>query len=189
MRRMLATQSPSTRRISTRAVVLLAAVAILGAGCDRGAQVALTTTTTDPATEATSATATGGDTGTATTTADGSTATTSVVAAVPVEDYQVAATTSAPEGRLMWVVVPPADYTSRDLENFVVGVVEENQGLWELHVVDDADAADAARIAAAERTDAEQALVDSHLLLSLTEGTVITFQGPYQEMGSFTLGS
>lgn len=153
--------------------------------CDRSAE----TETTLDATAAPGATVTTGAPATTAPEPGTTVGTVVTIPAVPVEDYQIAVTTSAEQGQLMWVVIPAADYRERDLENFLLEVVEENESLWEFHVFDDMAAVEAARKDRAERSEAEQRLVNRHYLLSLTEGNLVTFRGPYADSGSFILGS
>ena len=105
-----------------------------------------------------------------------------------VEGYDIAVRSSTPEGEVLHVVIEPGTYTDIDLENFVVATLDERD-LAELHVYDDRDAVDAALVDAEERAEAEQALVDDHYLVSFTDGNVITFQGPFSDVGAVRIGS
>lgn len=169
------------------ALLALVALSMLSA-CDRSAEPELTTTTTstttppvaeEPAPDTTQASPES--------TVAGDTETTP--AGTPVGDYTIEVAGSADEGEALWVSIAPENYTDRDLEDFVARVRDEREDLVELHVVDDANAIDAARIAEENRTEEEQALVDAHYLVSLTEGNVVTFRGPFESAGSFVLGS
>jgi hypothetical protein len=71
----------------------------------------------------------------------------------------------------------------------VVALVDEEEDLFELHVLDEVEAVDAARVPEADRTEEEQALVDDHYLVSITQGNVVTFHGPFESAGSFLIGS
>lgn len=170
-------------------VVALPALLLLITACDQ-AEPELTTTTTAPAGEVTtlpggSDTTAGGET---TTTVAGETTTT--LAAQPVESYEVIVRTGTDDGEVLWILIPPGDYSAISLENLVVEVVDETDApVLEMHVFDDADALEAGRIPAEDRTDAEQTLVDDHYLVSLTEGNVVTFRGPFEDQGEFILGS
>ena len=106
-----------------------------------------------------------------------------------VDGYEVQVATTQDEGRVLWVTIAPEDYTDRDLEDFVGGVVDSEDAIWEFHVLDDVAAVDAVRVPEADRTEEEQQLVDDHYLVSVTEGNVVTFRGPFESAGSFVLGS
>jgi hypothetical protein len=166
-------------------IFILAAMLSLTA-CDRGAEPELTTTTTNAAT-APSSTVPSTDT-TLAESVD-TTVPTTTPPANEIESYELQVTTTEDEGRVMWVTIPPEDYTDRDLENFVVVLFDEEEDLWAVHVLDDVAAVDAARVPAADRTEEEQQLVDAHYLVSLTEGNVVTFHGPFEAAGSFLIGS
>lgn len=173
-------------RRTTTTIMLIAFLAL--AACDRGAEPELTvTTSTSSASAAATATTAAGVATTTTTTADG--ASTTTLASMPVEDYDIQVATSGDEGQVLWVTIPAEDYTDRDLEDFVVGVVEDVGDIWEFHVLDDTAAVDAARVSEGDRTEEEQALVDEHYLVSVTEGNVITFHGPFEAAGTFLIGS
>lgn len=172
-------------RRTTPTIMLIAILAL--AACDRGAEPELTvTTSTSLASAAPTATTVAG-VATTTTTADD--ASTTTLASMPVEDYDIQVATSGDEGQVLWVTIPAEDYTDRDLEDFVVGVVEDVGDIWEFHVLDDTAAVDAARVSEGDRTEEEQAMVDEHYLVSVTEGNVITFHGPFEAAGTFLIGS
>ncbi len=171
-----------------RRTTIFALVAMLSlAACDRGAEPELIVTTTS--TSSTVATAEAGESTTTLATAEEPETTTTTLERVAVEGYEIQVQTTADEGRVLWVTIPAEDYTDLDLEDFVVGLVDDEVDLWEVHVLDDVAAVDAARVAEADRTDEEQALVDEHYLVSVTEGNVVTFRGPFEAAGTFLIGS
>jgi hypothetical protein len=169
-----------------RSTILILAAMLSLTACDRGAEPELTTTTTSAATAPSSTVPS-----TETTQAEpvDTTVATTTPPANDIESYEVQVATSEDEGRVLWVTIPPDDYTDRDLENFVVVLFDEEEDLWAVHVLDDVAAVDAARVASADRTEEEQQLVDAHYLVSLTEGNVVTFHGPFEAAGSFLIGS
>lgn len=172
-----------------RRTTILALVAMLSlAACDRGAEPELIVTTTSTSTTL-GATEAAESTTTQATTDEPEETTTTALERVAVEGYEIQVQTTADEGRVLWVTIPAEDYTDLDLEDFVVGLVDDEEDLWEVHVLDDVAAVDAARVAEADRTDEEQALVDEHYLVSVTEGNVITFRGPFEAAGTFLIGS
>jgi hypothetical protein len=172
-----------------RRTILLTLVAVTAlAACDRAAETDLTTTTTsttsgpvaeEPTPETTAAAP-------ETTVASGPETT---AAGTPVGDYTIEVAASEGDGEVLWVSIAAEDYTDRDLEDFVARVRDERENLVGLYVVDDPAAVDAVRVAEEARTEEEQALVDAHYLVSLTEGNVVTFRGPFESAGSFVLGS
>lgn len=172
-----------------RRLTLLLLVVVVGlTACDRSAEPELTTTTTtettappatQPPQDSTTSTASDADPG----------ATTTTVQANEIDSYEIQVATTVDEGRVLWVTIPAEDYTDRDLENFLVALADTEEGLWEVHVLDEAAAVDAARVAPEDRTEEEQSLVDDHYLVSLTEGNVVTFRGPFESAGSFLIGS
>ena len=81
------------------------------------------------------------------------------------------------------VVVWPGSYSNADLENLAYYIVE-GYGPREALVVDDPAAAELAKLA--ERTDEQQAELDSHALLSIDNGVEVTFHGPYADFSELT---
>jgi hypothetical protein len=167
-----------------RRILLLLALLALLAACDRAAETELTTTTRGPGASTVAPPA--ADT---TTTAPAPETTATTVAANPIETYDVQVSTTVDEGEVLWVTVPAEDYTDRDLENFLLTASDENEDLYEMHVLDSAEAVEAARTPEDERTPEQQALVDAHYLVSLTEGSQVTFHGPFASVEGFILGS
>lgn len=182
---------PSTLRShrALRPMLLIVVLALVSAACNRGSEPELTTTTTTVATEDSSTTAPPTPTTEAAPTTTAETAPPATAPVKEIEDYEIQIATSVDEGEVLWVTIPAEDYTDRDLENFVVTLFDEEEELWELHVLDDVEAVAAARVAADDRTPQEQELVDAHYLISLTDGNVITFRGPFESAGSFLIGS
>lgn len=107
-----------------------------------------------------------------------------------ISEYEVVVRSSGTSGETLWVLIEPGDYTDIDLENFIrVRVDESEVDLVGIHVFDDAAALEAGRIDEDARTDEEQALVDAHYLISLIDGSIIRFQGPYADLGETAVGS
>ncbi len=181
-------KSGATTLRLVRPMLLVVVLALATAACNRSAEPELTTTTTSVANEAPSTTVPQATTTEAPPTTVGSTPSTTAPVK-QIDDYEIQVATSVDDGDVLWVTIPAEDYTDRDLENFVVTMFDEQDGLWELHVLDAVDAVDAARVADDARTPEEQELVDNHYLISLTEGNVITFHGPFESAGSFLIGS
>ncbi len=169
-----------------RATVLALIVAFGALGCTGDDDtVDLTTTTTRAATTASTTM------GTSTSLADAEEpVSTTTIPGEPVTEFDAVVTNAAEGGDRLWVLIPPGNYRPVDLENFVLDFLEaREEPLLELHVYDDRPALEAGRVDAADRTAAEQALVDGHYLISVTEGTRVEFQGPYAGQAGFTYGS
>lgn len=175
-----------------RPMILVLVLAMLVVACDGDDEaVELTTTTSAPASETS-------DDGGATTTAgptdpaseEETESTGGEPAGEPVEGYEVIVQTAGDDGDRLWILIEPGEYTSVDLENFVIDLLDSaDDPILELHVFDATAALDAARVERDARTDEEQALVDQHYLVSVTDGTKVEFQGPYTAFGGFTFGS
>lgn len=169
------------RRSAFTAVAIMALV--LAACSPQEAE--LTTTTTVVATSEVTSTV---PASTTTTVAEDSSTTTSVQAGVP--DYEVMVRSSTTRGEVLWVLVEPDDYTDIDLENLIRVMVADNDATLDgINVFDDAAALEAGRVDEAARTADEQALVDEHFLVSLVDGAIIRYEGPYSDLGDVAVGS
>lgn len=173
---------------------LLVLALLLGACTGDEDTVDLTTTTsTVPTTVGGGATTTviGSDSELADGEEDSAGGTTSdVPAGEEVDDYRVMVQTAATDGDRLWILIDPGRYTSVDLENFVIGLLDDAEDpIKELYLFDDAEALQAGRVSPDDRTDAERKLVDEHYLVSVTDGSKVEFQGPYSAFGGFTFGS
>lgn len=161
---------------STRMKTFLPIVALLlVASCSRSSEPQLTTSTS---------------TTTSTTTNTTTTTTTVQPEAEPVTTYDVVVRTSTEKGEILWVVIPPGDYNEISLEGLIATVIDDaGVPVWEIHVFDDPAALEAARVEEGQRTEEEQRLVDEHYLVSLVQGNVVRFQGPFASSGEFVFGS
>ncbi|GIU91384.1 MAG: hypothetical protein KatS3mg011_0290 [Acidimicrobiia bacterium] len=165
--------------ISIRRFVYLVLVPVALAACD-SPETGLTTTTAVVAQPPT----------TMTTTTTTTTTTVAAEEAEPVTEWEVVVRSSSDQGEVLWVVIPPGNYNENSLEGLLATIVEETPGpVWEVHVFDDPGALEAARVEEAQRTEEQQTLVDQHHLVSLVEGNVVRFQGPFADSGEFILGS
>ncbi|MGH8874982.1 MAG: hypothetical protein ACRDVM_07005 [Acidimicrobiia bacterium] len=165
------------------ALLLAAALALAAAACDRTETVLNTTTSAPPG--GTSTTAAPATTTPSTTAPDAAGAT---AAAQPIDQFDIVYRASTDAGEALYVVIPPGDYSDVSLQGLIGGLVDEFAPA-EIHVFDAAEAADALLKEADSRTDAEQATLEQHYLVSLTEGNQVVFQGPFSEFGSYTHGS
>jgi hypothetical protein len=174
-----------------RAIAVALALTLVGAGCtgDDDTVDLTTTTSTVPSAGASSTTAST-DATTDATSDDASSSTSTSGPGEAVSDFDVVVTTAASDGDRLWVVIPPGNYGTVDLENFVLDFLEGlDEPLLELHVFDDRSALDAGRVDPASRTAEEQALVERHYLVSVTEGVRVEFHGPFGGEAGFTYGS
>ena len=153
------------------------ALAVVAAACNRSTSSLVTTSSV------------GASSTVQTTVTTAAAETSSSVAGQRVESFEVAVREPGEHGDVLYVVIPPGSYTDLDLEDFVNEMLESNPGLEELHVVDDPAAVVALRTPEEERSDEQKAMLEAHHLLSLFEGKVVRFQGPFAEMGEFVLGS
>ena len=168
-------------------IALFAAVVMVAACSPEEAELTTTTTTTPAETTTTEA-------------ADESTSTTvdddededdgEDEATAAITDYEVVVRGSATGGETLWILIEPGDYTDVDLENLIRELVDDSDvTLAGINVFDDREALEAGRIDPDARTDTEQELVDAHFLVSLVDGAVIRFEGPYEEFGETAVGS
>lgn len=166
-----------------RTAVLVSVVSLVLVACDGEAEPELTTTsslvgqTTAPETDSTT-----------TTVGEGESTTTTLVGE-PVDSFDVVLRESTDEGETLYIVIPPGEYTSVDLENFVGDLVDEDEDVESAEIFDDQAALEAFLLDESEQTAADLALIDEHHLVSLIDGTRIRFQGPYAEFGEYAIGS
>lgn len=156
-------------------VTVLVSMAI--AACSPEATVTTTTSTTAPPTSTT-------------TTATSVPETTTTEAGAVVETYDVVISSTNEQGKLLWIVIPPGEYSAVAVESLLTRVIEEVEGpIVEIHVFDDPEALEASRIPEADRTDEQQSLVADHYLISFIGGNTVRFQGPFEDLGEYAFGS
>jgi hypothetical protein len=154
------------------------------AACDDGETTDLSTTSSLIA----SPTTRGESAATTTTPAAGATTSTSLVGQT-VAGYEVVARVSDPAGETLYIVIPPAAYTDVDIENFVVGLVEDGTVTYGAEVFDDTGSVDAFRKPEAERTEGETQLIDQHHFASVQNASIVVYRGPFADSGEFVIGS
>ena len=103
--------------------------------------------------------------------------------------YRVVRQESTRDGNRLFLEIPSGSYTDRALENLVLSVYEERDDLYEVHVFDNRDAVEVLVKAEEERTADESELLDRHYLVSLLEGSILRFQGPFANLEGFIIGS
>ncbi len=103
--------------------------------------------------------------------------------------YRVVRQEPTRDGNRLFLEIPSGSYTDRELENLVLSVYEERDDLYEVHVFDNRDAVEVLVKAEEERTADESELLDRHYLVSLLEGSILRFQGPFANLEGFIIGS
>lgn len=171
--------------MNIRALAPLALVLVLlTAACNNGrAELSTTSSLITGTTEAAA------DEETTTSTVAAATTVTTAIQGETVSTYEVVARTSADDQETLYIVIPPGAYTDIDLEQFVGDLKESDPQLFGAEVFDDPEAARALFIPEAQRTEAQQQLLDEHHLISLVGGDTIRFQGPFEQFGEHIIGS
>ena len=165
-----------------RFIGLAGLIGLTLSACDSGTEVELTTTssvvtqTTPPDVDST-------DDG------SGTEATTTTLAGQTVSSHEVVLRESTDDGEILYILIPPGDYTDVDLENFVGNLVENDEDVSSMEVFDDAAALDAFLLDTADQTAADLVLISEHHLVTLVERNRIIFRGPYEEVGEIVIGS
>lgn len=169
----------------SRRLLVPLALALVVAACN-GNDAELTTSSTivtgPSATDAPAST-------TSTSVGDVTSPTGTSVASEPVGSYQVVSETTNDDGVARDIVIPEGGYTDVDLENFIYDLLDAYPDLYGAEIFDSADAADAFAKAEADRTDADQALLDRHHLVSLVGRDRFVFRGPFSDVSGGAIGS
>lgn len=105
------------------------------------------------------------------------------------DSWEVIAREPAEGGEILYIVIPQADYTDVDIENFVGDLVESETVTWGVEIFDDVDAVDAYRLEETERTEEQVELLSRHHFASVTNGDTLVFRGPFEASGSMAIGS
>lgn len=169
------------RRFALSGVLLLALAA-----CDDEGTTELSTTSSLIA----SPTSASVEEGT-TTSADGGDepATSTTLRGEPVADFEIVARQSDASGETLYIVIPPAAYTDVDIENFILGLVDDETVTFGAEIFDDPGAVDAFRKSEEERTEGETQLIEEHHFASVQNGNRVVFRGPFASSGDFLIGS
>ena len=110
--------------------------------------------------------------------------TTALVSGLP--SYEVVHRLIEDDRETLIVVVEPGSYSNVELENLVYDIVERFSPSAVI-VVDDPTVADLA--IEDERTEEQQAELDTHTFLRIENGVEVTFYGPYADFPGLTIGS
>jgi len=174
---------------STRSVLIVSLIAILGlvsAACDSGD--AELSTTSSLITDGNEGTGGPGD-DTTTTTTPGESDPSTTLRGSNVDSYEVVAREPGESGEILFIVIPQADYTDVDIENFVGDLLERDIVTSGAEIFDDVLALDAFRVAEADRTEAETALIVQHHFASVVNADTLVFRGPFESLGEMAIGS
>jgi hypothetical protein len=137
---------------------------------------------TDPATPSDSPSTTtgaGGESGSPSTSLVGQT----------VAGYEVVQEIPNENGVTQLIVIPDGAYTDVDLENFVIDLIEGNPNLYGAEIFGDQAAVDAFLVPEAERTEEQNAALESDWYVTLTGRDRIDYRGPFSEFPGAAIGS
>jgi hypothetical protein len=169
-----------------RWIAVFAVLALIVVACD-GDDPELSTDSTIVTGSTNTPPATGGAT-TTTPGGDGTSPPTSL-AGEQVSDYEVVTEIENDNGVERHFVIPNGAYTDVDLENFVIGLIDEQPDLHGAQIFDDAAAAEAFLVPQADRTPEEQELLDRHWFVTLTGRARLDYRGPFSEFTGGAIGS
>lgn len=176
-----------------RVLIALIALSLALTACNRGADDGTTSTTTEPDESVTRTTSapTDGSTDSGDVGEEPATDSEQQVTTVPAElpTYTIVRREGAEGGDRLVILLEEFQYTDRILEELVFEITEVYAPVLEAYLIDDDSAADLVLLDPDGLSDEDRAVVEDHLFLSLTEGNLVTFQGPFADMGEFRLGS
>ena len=175
-----------------RVLVLIIVLGTVLTACNRGADETTTTTTSTTAPQPVTRTTTQPPDETADTSEPAEPADAGEEVAEPpaeLPDYTIVRREGAEGGDRLVVLLDDYEYTDLVLEELVFEIAEEYAPVLEAYLIDDAAAADLVLLAPETLTDDDQTVLDEHLFVALTEGNLVTFAGPFADMGEFRLGS
>ena len=117
------------------------------------------------------------------------TTTTTEVPMLP--SYDIAHRSPGDNGDLLVIVLEAASdgISDHDLEQVILDVVDTFGPVAEAHIIDDPSVLELVLADPADLTDEDQALLDSHYLLRLVDGTSVSFQGPFEDVPGYEIGS
>lgn len=117
-----------------------------------------------------------------------STTTTEVMAIAP---YEVIHRSPGDNGDTLVIALEDISdgITDHDLEQLILDVVDTYGPVAEAHVVDDASVLELVLSDPADLTDDQKTDLDAHYLLRLMDGTTVSFQGAFQDVPGYEIGS
>ncbi len=172
-------------------LALLLAMALVTAACDSpDAELSTTTSVLSGGSDGTD----GGDSEpdgevTSTTASDPGSETPTTLRGSNVDSYEVIAREPGDGGEILYIVIPQADYTDVDLENFVGDLILSGQVSWGAEIFDDVLALEAYRLDEAERTEEQTELIGQHHFATVATGDTLIFRGPFEASGQLIIGS
>ena len=121
--------------------------------------------------------------------AEGSTTTTVEEPMLPA--YDIAHRSPGDNGDLLVVVLEDVSdgITDHDLEQVILDVVDTFGPVAEAHVIDDVSVLDLVLADPADLSDEQKADLEAHYLLRLVDGTSVSFQGPFEDVPGYEIGS
>jgi hypothetical protein len=175
-----------------RVLILLIALSLGLSACNRGAEEDSTTTSTTSDQEVTRTTSSApSDDSAQTDSAEDDGTDEENVQQQPSElpGYSIVRREGAEGGDRLVVLLETFEYTDRILEELVFDITEVYAPVLEAYLIDDLAAADLLLVDPEGLSEADRAFLDDHLFVSLTSGNLVTFEGPFADMGEFRLGS
>jgi hypothetical protein len=106
-----------------------------------------------------------------------------------VTGFTVVAEIPNENGVTQYIVIPEGAYTDVDLENFVIDLIEANPDLYGAEIFGSPEGAQAFVVPAAERTDEQNATIESDWYVTLTGRARIDYHGPFAEFPGAAIGS
>ena len=118
-------------------------------------------------------------------------ATTTTTEALMIPVYEVIHRGPGDNGDMLVIALEDVSdgITDHDLEQLNLDVVDTFAPVAEAHVIDDKSVLELVLADPAELTDDEKANLASHYLLRLTDGTTVSFQGPFEDVPGYEIGS
>ncbi len=120
---------------------------------------------------------------------DGSSTGSTTLSGETVTEFEVVQRIPNENGEERHYVIPDGAYTDVDLENFVIDLLESDPDLYGAEVFDDAGAATAFLVVAADRTPEQVQSLEDHHLVTLVGRDSIEFRGPFAEFPGGAIGS
>lgn len=106
-----------------------------------------------------------------------------------VTDADVVARFPNDNGEQRYYVIPEGAYTDVDLTQFVIELLESDSELYGAEIFDSEAAAEAYQVAEADRTEEQNALIESDHFVTLVGRDRIEFRGPFSEFPGGAIGS
>lgn len=106
-----------------------------------------------------------------------------------VTDFEVVARFPNDNGEERYYVIPEGAYTDVDLTQFVIELLETDSELYGAEIFDSLQAADAYQVEEADRTDEQNAYIETDHFVTLVGRDRIEFHGPFAEFPDSAIGS